>query len=316
MKVTCRFWLSIFCMTLVRVCDVHAGTLTTDGLTVNQTTLLNGQVVITASTNAPIPMNGLVLAYTFNTNATPVADGSTNGNAGTVAGAVWTNGGRFGGGYTFDGVNDYIQAGDSNSLDISGPLTISAWARFNASNGVRCLVAKHDDLSARAYNAYFENGILFVQFTSDGNGQHFSSRSAASVSSAQWTHYVVTWDGTLNSHVNMYVNGVAVSVIIANPGMTGTTIYNSALPLRVGSKSNGGWPFSGAIDEVYLYNRELTAVEIASLYAGGNGTNVPTVNPASLIVGASVSASFSGTTTITRLAPQGDIGMGAFTSGP
>jgi hypothetical protein len=297
----------------------QAGSVTTDVLTVHQTTLLHGQVTIATSTNIPvnIPSNGIVLAYAFDSNTTPAPDGSTNGNNGTVSGATWTNGGRFGGGYTFDGTNDYIQASDSASLDIGGPLTISAWARFDASNSVRALVSKNNDASARAYNAYFEGGVFYFQITSGGSGSsHYSIGSGVSVSSAQWTHYVVTWDGTLNSHAQMYVNGTPISVSTLGASMSGTNIYNSSEPVRVGSKSNGSWHFAGAIDEVYIYNRALNLGEIAALYAGGAGTNVPTVNATSLLVGSGVSATFSGTTTITRLTAQGDISMGDFKNGP
>ena len=71
--------------------------------------------------------NGLVAGYEFSGNANDV---SGNGNDGVVSGATLTTD-RFGNAnsaYSFDGVDDYISAADSPTLDFSSSyLTVSAW---------------------------------------------------------------------------------------------------------------------------------------------------------------------------------------------
>ena len=69
---------------------------------------------------------GLVAYYPFNGNAN---DESGNGNDGTVNGATLTEDrfGNTGSAYGFDGVDDYINKGNLNNIDVSGSVTISVW---------------------------------------------------------------------------------------------------------------------------------------------------------------------------------------------
>ena len=75
----------------------------------------------------PVITSGLVAAWEFNGNANDV---SGNGNDGVVHGATLTTD-RFGNAnsaYSFNGVDDYISAADSPTLDFSSSyLTVSAW---------------------------------------------------------------------------------------------------------------------------------------------------------------------------------------------
>ncbi|MBU0679218.1 MAG: LamG domain-containing protein, partial [Verrucomicrobia bacterium] len=75
------------------------------------------------------PTSGLVLYYSFDADeGTNVVDQSTYGNHGIPSGAVWTTNGLSGGGFYFDGTNDYIQLFDSPSLRPTN-LTISLWVK-------------------------------------------------------------------------------------------------------------------------------------------------------------------------------------------
>ncbi|KKL19386.1 hypothetical protein LCGC14_2465960, partial [marine sediment metagenome] len=58
-------------------------------------------------------------------------------------------------------------------------------------------------------------------------------------------------------------DGVAIGV--AQTGISGDIIYNSISP-RIGHDGTGG-DFNGTIDDVIIFNRSLSAEEIAGLYA-------------------------------------------------
>jgi hypothetical protein len=92
-------------------------------------------VVAGSSRAAPLPAVGLVAAYAFDEGAgASVADGSGNGNVGTVTGATWTRG-RYGNALRFDGAGDLVRVPPSTSLDVGSELTLSAWIRPAASQG-------------------------------------------------------------------------------------------------------------------------------------------------------------------------------------
>ncbi|HEV6954739.1 MAG TPA: LamG-like jellyroll fold domain-containing protein, partial [Promicromonospora sp.] len=52
-------------------------------------------------------------------------------------------------------------------------------------------------------------------------------------------------------------------------------VGTNALPLVIGDQSGGGYPFKGAVDGVRLYDRALSASEVAALYAGTAGSTDP-----------------------------------------
>ena len=90
---------------------------------------------------------GLVGAYGFNAGSgTVVADASGHGNAGAINGANWTSAGRFGGGMRFDHDGEVVRVPASASLDLSGPMTLSAWIRPSGSqSGWRTILHRQTD---------------------------------------------------------------------------------------------------------------------------------------------------------------------------
>lgn len=96
---------------------------------------VQGRANVVAGSRAPPHPVGLVAAYAFDEGAgASVADGSGNGNAGTVTGATWTRG-RYGSALRFDGSDDLVRVPPSASLDVGSELTLSAWIRPAASQG-------------------------------------------------------------------------------------------------------------------------------------------------------------------------------------
>ena len=72
--------------------------------------------------------NGLVAYYSFDGNSN---DESGNGIHGTVIGATLTEDrlGNIGRAYEFDGSDDYIEVGNSESLNFTSSFTVSLWIR-------------------------------------------------------------------------------------------------------------------------------------------------------------------------------------------
>src|SRR5262249_55893677 len=96
-----------------------------------------------ASSVAP---SGLVAYWKFDEGSgTTVSDSSGNSNTGTlVNGPLWTAG-RVGNALYFDGIDDNITVPDSNSLDLSGSFTLSAWVNpASTFTDFRSILAKND----------------------------------------------------------------------------------------------------------------------------------------------------------------------------
>ena len=197
--------------------------------------------------------NGLVAAYGFNEGSgATVADGSGNGNTGTLSGATWTTSGKYGNGLVFNG-GSLVKVPDSRSLDLTNAMTVEAWvyptikasgwstAIMKEQSGEFCYVL-YAGSPANQPNAYvYINGE-----------QGFAGPSGLAVNA--WSHLTATYDGTT---LRLYVNGVLASTTAVSGAMAA-----SSGVLRLGGNSVWGEWFSGLIDEVRVYNRALSQSEI------------------------------------------------------
>jgi hypothetical protein len=203
----------------------------------------------------PPATGGLVAAYSFNAGAgTIAADVSGAGNTGTLNGATWTASGRYGSALTFNGTNNQVTVNDANSLDVTTGMTMEAWVYPTvAPSGWRGIVIKEGPSTAlyhlHASSSRSNRPATGVFVAGKDRNLFGSTRLTANT----WVHLAATYDGTTQ---RLYVNGAEV----ASRAQSGA-IQTSANPLRIGGSTFGEY-FQGRIDEVRIYNRALSVVEI------------------------------------------------------
>jgi hypothetical protein len=199
---------------------------------------------------------GLVAAYGFNEGSGAlVADASPFNNAGAALGTTWNASGRFGAALNFNGGSSRVTVPDSASLDLTTGMTIEAWVRPTTLAGYQSLVMK--ELPAdHAYTLYGNSpGVGPSGAVVTTSGIQITG-TATPLALNTWTHLAVTYDG---AQLRLFRNGTEVAAL----PMTGTMLTSSN-PLTIGSNSIWGEYFAGAIDEVRVYNRALSAAEIAT----------------------------------------------------
>ena len=202
---------------------------------------------------------GLVAHWNFNEGSGHVLhDRSGNNNHGKIHGATWV---KVGGGYAlkFDGVDDYVDCGSGRSLNITGPISLEAWAYLESppQKTEAGIVGKFYESYALTYAA---NGRSYWYISSGGN-----SRRTPSLEPGSWHHVVGTFDGTTMS---LYVNGTLVDVLTSKfktvdkgkSFLMGCMVHDPATQ-DPGLRSTAH--FDGMIDEVRVYGRSLSEVEIA-----------------------------------------------------
>ena len=200
------------------------------------------------------PPQGLVAAYNFNEgNLGTAYDLSGNGNNGTLAGAIWTGTGKFGGALQFNGANSMVNIASSPTLNFTTGFTLEAWVDPVAPGNWSTVIFK-ERTGGMNYSLYSNNG------QSRPLGQVWLSNAeqnapgTAAVPLNTWTHLASTFDG---STLRLYVNGALAGSKAISGSVAATTN-----PLRIGGNTIWGEFFTGQIDEVRLYNRALSAGEI------------------------------------------------------
>jgi hypothetical protein len=206
----------------------------------------------------PTSRVGLVAAYNFDAGTgRTVADLSGNGNTGTTRAASWVAG-RHGGALSFNGRTSWMTVADSPSVNLSSAMTLEAWVRpTELSDGSWKSVIFKEQRKSTAYDLYASDGK--VPATSIWNGsEQLAKGSAQLLPLDRWSHLAATLgDGTLR----LYLNG---NLIATRPNAGTITRDRSAKPLRIGGNNVFDEFFAGSIDDVRIYDRALSDVELRS----------------------------------------------------
>jgi hypothetical protein len=211
-------------------------------------------------TSAPVDVTvsnlpaGLKAAYGFEeTSGSTVVD-RTTGNNGTISGATRTTSGRFGRALDFDGSNDVVTIPHAAELNPASALTLSGWVRPLSASGSRLLAAKERG-SGFGY-ALYTRGSLMTPMARIFTSSDQSAIGSSVLPNSAWTHLAMTWAG---GTLRLYVNGTQVS-----SRSVGTTAPGGTGSFRIGGAGVASAFFRGRIDEVRMYDRALSAAEIAA----------------------------------------------------
>ncbi len=193
--------------------------------------------------------------------------GTSYGNANTTTAA--RVGAKAG---TFDGSGDYLDLENPAGLQITGNISISAWVSANSFPGNDSFTS----ILSKGGNGTTSNiGYSFGLFTSDlgvrnlyiGSTQQPSETyynaeaDISNWSTNQWHHVVATYDG---SNWNLYIDGLLKATGAAPFGALSTP--KSAM-IGAGDLWNSiGSYFDGKIDDVAIWNDDLTDAEVKHIY--------------------------------------------------
>jgi hypothetical protein len=216
-----------------------------------------------------------VLSLSFDeASGTTAIDSSTSARNGTITGAVRVPG-KVGSALLFNGTSDWVTVIDGAAgtpLDLTSGMTISAWVNPSALSGWNTVLMKERGADALSYALYANDGapqpggVAAPAGYVRASGVDQAIQGASALPLNTWTHLATTYDGTTQ---RIYVNGVQVASRAQSGGIT---VGDG--PVRIGGNGAfaGGEFFTGLIDEVRIYNRALTATEIA----GAVGTSPTT----------------------------------------
>jgi len=239
-------------------------------------------VSTTANSDLAAKNGGLVGWWTFDGKnmINNVTDSSGNGNNGNLVGFGATSSavvaGKLGQGLKFNGSTSHINTSSSAfAFNFSNPFSISLWYKTQKVTGVANSFLGNMNGSLAGYVFGPKTASLcgsndklgFLIWSGNAVGITVCTPSNTIVPGNVWHHAVMTYNG--NSHasgVHIYVDNVNQTLSTANDTASGSSV--SASVLELGDDQTGD-PFSGSMDDVRIYNRALSAQEVAQLYNMG-----------------------------------------------
>ena len=180
-------------------------------------------------------------------------------------------------GLQFDGIDDYILI-EENVLPDSGDYTISIWVRADSSNvGARTLISQSDTSGSPFY--FGSNSGSDLSGKIKMNQDWKSLESSPFYLDSKWHLYTIVNDGTIGDSSTVidtslfYIDGVEISTVMGD-GKS----YPVDERFFIGTMwDSSGEFFSGAIDDISIWDRKLSSKEISSIYNSGIGLD-PTID--------------------------------------
>ena len=186
----------------------------------------------------------------------------------------------------YDGMDAYVDMSNPSNLnfDADDAFSISVW--FKRSSDLNAVAIVSKSLGSPDNNGYMlylyqdkvyfrirKNASLFHQIISN-NTHPFNT----------WVHYIVTYDGSRSGSgqgLNLYQDGIKLTNVAKSGNFASGSAQTSA-NFSVGSReSTSDLFFNGKIDEVSVFNSELSASDITSIYNSGIPNDIASLSPLS-----------------------------------
>ena len=186
-------------------------------------------------------------------------DISPYGNTGEITGATWvkTPGGLWC--LSFDGIDDCVDCGNDESLNITGSIALELWIK-TSTGGSKRVLSKMDAAGTKwAYDLQVD------YFTVSANGTNTCERFVGtSPADSVWHHLVAVF--VPSRSLDIYVDGK-----LCNGSLTGSipaSLQSNDAICYLGRRTGGDY-FTGCLALPCIYNRALTALEIRNHFNRG-----------------------------------------------
>jgi Concanavalin A-like lectin/glucanases superfamily len=177
---------------------------------------------------------------------------------------------NYGPSFSLTGSN-YFDLASSSSLQLS-QFSVAAWFKTSTNFANIAMIVNKGGIGDESPGENVNYAIWMTSsekitagFEAVGGADYFVT-STNTYNDGQWHYAVVTYDGAT---VRLYIDGVQVaskSTSGASPETSGTK------PVRVGASARLTPPihdfFTGDVDEVRVWNDDLTATEVSNAFAG------------------------------------------------
>ncbi|SVD42356.1 uncharacterized protein METZ01_LOCUS395210, partial [marine metagenome] len=214
----------------------------------------------------------LTLRYSFDeASGTTTADSSGGDHTGALVNGPTFVTGKFGNAISFDGSNDRIDVPFAAHA-LGTEVTIAFWSNGGSSLPKNTSVMESGN-GNRALNIHFpwSNSNIYWDAGSNNSTDRINKASSASIFKGSWQHWAFTKNKS-SGKMFIYLNGVQWH---SGTGKTRNLATGGISKFRIGADRNGNNRWHGLLDDFRMYDKEMSASDVAGIYNNGNGDSVP-----------------------------------------
>lgn len=196
-----------------------------------------------------------------------------------------------------DGSNEYIEIGNVAALDFerTDPFSVSAWIRLNSTGAyvIASKMAASTTFRGWAFETASAPYLQFSMYNDFGGANRMSVRTTVAIPSgavqapySTWHHVVATYSGSSTAAgVKLYIDGVEITSKTTVYDTLSATTLNTA-SAQIGRRSDATpLYFNGNIDDVAVYDKELSAAEVLTIFNTYDPPNLTVTGPTANLVG-------------------------------
>jgi hypothetical protein len=169
-----------------------------------------------------------------------------------------------------DGIDDRVECSSLTAYDNSD-FSVSIWVKKTTS-GLEYVVSNSSSTSKAGFDIVINS--LNVNFQ-----RRTTTKQAATgyinigFTYNTWHHLVGTYNDTTDD-LKLYLDGV-----LKNTSTTSVDVNSASVDLRIGCSAVNSLFFQGGIDEVSLFNSELSSGDVSTIYNSGIPNDISSLNP-------------------------------------
>jgi len=171
----------------------------------------------------------------------------------------------------FDGTNDLVSTSNASDLSFGdgssdSAFSISAWIRPDDVDRFRAVTKSNDTQTEYILGTNSASKAAFHLYDETTSHQ-IGMPSLTTIPTNVWTHITGTYSGGGSAGLNIYVNGVNDNGTQASLGSY-TAMHNTDGNMEIGRWRDTSTFADGEIRDVKIFDYELGAEQVASLYSG------------------------------------------------
>ncbi|MCA9065390.1 MAG: DUF1549 domain-containing protein, partial [Planctomycetaceae bacterium] len=185
------------------------------------------------------------------------------------------------------GANRIVDGRDGHAVELTGdheidvkagnfsrwqPFTVSLWTKI-PHHFERAVVFHRSrawtDAGSRGYELLIEDGCLSAALIHFWPGNAIRVRSVQPVTTEEWVHITVTWDGSLHAAgLQLWLNGRPLETEVVRDNLYKEITGGGGDTIQIGARFRDHGYSGGLVDDFQVYDRQLTSLEIRQLFDG------------------------------------------------